>query len=607
MDRIVFDIEGNGLQPTKLHCLYQHNLTTGKESVHTNDYDVWEEPTYLIGHNIIRYDCPVLRKLHNIDLSKHVLIDTLALSWYLFPTRARHGLEDWGVELGVPKVKIDDWDSLSQEEYIERCRVDVHINTMLWEKCWKKLLSIYDSGERALGLIKYLGFKMHSAMLAEQNKWRLDIPQTRSNLANLLWERRGYLKGLKENMPRVPIMVKRNKPKTMVTKDNKLSKRGEQWLGLCRAEGVHPNVESLEIISKYSDPNPGSSKQVKDWLFSLGWKPTAFNKGKNGDVPQVSVDGNVCPSVLKLAEEYEAIRQLSDINVLTHRIGILKGFLRNEQDGFLHASVAGFTNTLRFRHSVLVNLPSISAKYGEYIRPCLIAPDGYELVGSDMSSLEDRTKQHYMFKHDPDYVKEMNVPGFDPHLDIAVVAGLMSQRDSDDYKNDIRVHELKPIRHSAKTTNYSCTYGAYPPKIASSAGIPLDEAKVLWETYWKRNWSIEAIAEEQYVKEVGDEHWLFNPVSGLYYNLRFEKDRFSTLNQGTGSYCFDIWLGFVLRETESLIGQFHDEHIFLIKKGNREYAEKILRQAIEKTNKVLKLNRDMDIDVQFGNNYGEIH
>lgn len=49
------------------------------------------------------------------------------------------------------------------------------------------------------------------------------------------------------------------------------------------------------------------------------------------------------------------------------------------------------------------------------------------------------------------------------------------------------------------------------------------------------------------------------------------------------------------------------EIILTVKKGNREQCEKLLRDAIKATNEELKLNRELDIDVQFGDNYAEIH
>src|SRR5690606_4220612 len=145
--------------------------------------------------------------------------------------------------------------------------------------------------------------------------------------------------------------------------------------------------------------------------------------GEVREIPQINLERGegVCPSVLALADINPAIRALEGIGVLQHRIGILKGFLRDaDESGYLHARVAGLTNTLRFKHAEIVNLPKPDKAYSEDIRSALICEDDEVLCGSDMSSLEDRTKQHYMMPYDPEYVEEMNTEDFDPHIDIAV-------------------------------------------------------------------------------------------------------------------------------------------------------------------------------------------
>jgi len=91
------------------------------------------------------------------------------------------------------------------------------------------------------------------------------------------------------------------------------------------------------------------------------------------------------------------------------------------------------------------------------------------------------------------------------------------------------------------------------------------------------------------------------------YSLRHKKDRFSTLNQGTGVFCFDNWIKNFREKRPQLTGQMHDEIILTIKKGHREGCEKLLIDAIDKTNEELKLNRELGVDVQFGDSYAEIH
>jgi hypothetical protein len=110
-------------------------------------------------------------------------------------------------------------------------------------------------------------------------------------------------------------------------------------------------------------------------------------------------------------------------------------------------------------------------------------------------------------------------------------------------------------------------------------------------------------------------NWLVNPINGFCYSLRKEKDRFSALAQGTGSFIFDMWLDNILEAQykiagkKSLTGSFHDEYICVFKDTtkNRELMEKITRDAIQKVNEDYMLRRPMDCDVQFGDNYSQIH
>jgi len=83
---IVFDIEANGLfkDATKIHCMSY--TTDGKTLVSTCDYNAMRNillnQKVLIGHNITRYDVPLLNKLLGIKI-KAKLYDTLAMSWVI--------------------------------------------------------------------------------------------------------------------------------------------------------------------------------------------------------------------------------------------------------------------------------------------------------------------------------------------------------------------------------------------------------------------------------------------------------------------------------------------------------------------------------------------
>ena len=101
--------------------------------------------------------------------------------------------------------------------------------------------------------------------------------------------------------------------------------------------------------------------------------------------------------------------------------------------------------------------------------------------------------------------------------------------------------------------------------------------------------------------------WLKNPISGFWYSLRSKKDIFSTLVQGTASFVFDMWVYFIMEKCDTVIGQFHDEVVIRVKEGYREGVEQYIKDCNEKVNDMLQLNRRLDVEVQVGKRYSEIH
>ena len=629
---MIFDVEADGLLDvaTKLHVLaYQNKDGTISHTYCYNEMRrVLTEAPLLIGHNIICYDVPLLEKLLGIKI-KARLIDTLAMSWYLNHTNVRHGLEVYGEQFGVPKPKIDDWENLTQEKYAHRCTEDVKINAKLWQQLKTKLLTIYDDKQSADRLIEYLSFKMDCLREQEQSKWKLDVDLATRSLKTLLEQQEEKLPELIKHMPRVEKFVEKTRPAKPYKKDGSYSVTGANWFNLLKEKNLPEDFNGvIQVFHHDEEPNPNSHQQIKDWLFSMGWKPETFDYKKNDDgtqrkIPQVRVEGDegkeLCPSVLKLTARYPAILVLEGLTIIQHRISIFQGFLENHKKGFLIAGAGGLTNTLRFKHRELVNLPGVGKPWGKEIRGCLVAPEGEVLCGSDMSSLEDTTKRHYMYKYDPDYVEEMAVAGFDPHLDLAKYANVVTQEEINQFnvvkKKDTALsnfeqdlfQRLTSARKLYKPANYSCIYGVGAPKLALSIGVEVWEAQKLIDTYWKRNWAIKKLAEDTFVKKVKGEMWLYNPVSKFWYSLRYKKDIFSTLNQGTGVYCFDSWIKEIRKIRPQLTGQFHDEIILCIKKGSEEKCKQLLQQAITNVNKALKLNVQLGVDIQFGQRYSDIH
>src|SRR5690606_7824269 len=178
-------------------------------------------------------------------------------------------------------------------------------------------------------------------------------------------------------------------------------------------------------------------------------------------------------------------------------------------------------------------------------------------------------------------------------------------------------HSKKNIRSIYKNGNYACQYGAGVSRLAITCGCDEKTAKGVHEAYWKMNWSIKACAEDQVVKTIKGKMWLYNPISGFWYSLRFKKDIFSTLVQGSAVFCFDLWLMFIIKDRPQLTGQFHDEIILTVEEGHAEFNPDTkkwegpivdwLKEKIDETNEFLGLNVELGIDVQFGKTYADIH
>lgn len=670
------DVEATGLlhqlveqgDKAKLHnfCVMDvkdYNMRTYHTDTQEQRNEIQEllsKPTILIMHNGICYDKNALKHF-GYDLSNVQFVDTLALSWYLDLNRDKHGLEDYGVEFGVPKPEIVDWESLTQEDYDNRVQEDVKIQI----RTYKKLKSMFEElyGEMTdyefctHTVVRYLNFKMEQLEEQQNTKFRVDIPHAEETIAKLEKEIDLKVNQLRSVMPKVPVYTKHTKPAKPFKKDGSLSANGEKWKLLCEEASVDFDFDGeIKKIKCYNEPNPSSSVQVKDWLFSLGWIPETFKYVKESDgnerrIPQIykpQSGGQVCESIEKLAEEQEELQHLVGLGVLSHRKSCVKGFLDSLVFGeYCEAGANGFTNTLRMKHrKPFVNLPSTRVVYGEEVRSCIIARDGKKFVCSDLSSMENIWKFNYQMPHDPDFVLSQQQDDHDPHLDIATEGMLITQDEVNFYKivkegfpqenypqttkllqmlaypeekQKSEVKRISKVRAAGKTTNYACQYKSGAKTVSRQAGIDMSVAQKLVGAYRKKNWSIEVIEKSLTRKTVSHGTYQLNPVNGIWYHLKTEKDSFSTLVQGSGAYLLDLWLMYIfhLRKKPEyyveggvrLVAQAHDENLqeFDDLGNNEEVVKKLFDDALALANKRLAQEIPFGCDTQTGYKYSEIH
>ena len=528
-------------------------------------------------------------------------------------------------------------------------------------------LSVEDHVNR---ILTFLMFKADCQRLQEKTKWQVDIPYITENIANFSDIVEQSAKELESVMPQVANYSHRKQPAKQFKKNGELSVGGQKWEDLKEAlkrGAVDEYGNKLVAIKKegfiseitsYDPPNINSHTQVKDFLTSHGWIPCTFktvrdkaafsewinarpqegadrsqwtqwkdDRPEDRLVPQVREEGEdgkeLCDSVLELAEEVPAINALAEYSVIKHRLDTLKGILnRVDSDGKVEASCHGFTNTLRLKHKApIVNLPAASKKYAEPIRGSLIAPDGYTLVNSDLSSLEDRVKVMFMTPHDPDYAEAMSKEDYDPHLTTAVAMGTITKEQMDGYVADTlspeERHSVGIKRNEAKPVNYLSVYGGTYKALMIQTGWDEGRCKDAIEAYWELNYSVKEIAKEQVVVTCNKNRtWLVNPINGFCYSVRSEKDYFSTLAQGTGSFLFDMWVDNLLTDMENrfkgnktLTASVHDEMTLCVKDDKNVVSlfTGMLHSAINKVSVDFKLRRSLGCSVDSGKRYSEIH
>lgn len=623
MNYIVIDTESDGFayECSKIWVLGW--TEDGINYNHTGSYDEMRsvlsgdhKERRLVCHNAIRHDLVAINRILGLNLTYLDFVDTLPLSWTINYDRNKHGLESYGEDYGVPKPEVEDWVGLSYEEYAHRVTEDCKIGWKLWKDLERKLDILYsnDAGTK-LKYIDYLNFKMDCAREQEANPVTLDLVAAEKHLAELERQRDEKYAQLAASMPKVAVRDTKSYPKKPFKADGTMSALAIKWQAFLSEQKLPLDTQSdVTYVKEYIEPNPQSDVQIKQWLTDLGWVPRTFKfdrdkkTGKEKRIPQIrypkghSQEGELCEEILDLAEIDPAVETLAGLSIIKHRVGFFKGFIERHREGRIVASIDGLTNTLRFQHRApLANIPGVDKPWGKEIRSCIIAPEGYEICGSDAVSLEDTTKRHYMQPLDPDYVAEMQQEGYDPHLSLAVFAGAMTQEQYVEHTTGVK--KYNDIRKPFKVTNYSSLYGIREKKLARDLNCSVAFAASLLDAYWKKNWAVLKIAEDCEIKYTGKSMWLKNPVSGFWYQLRNDKDRFSTLNQGTGVYCFDTWVYFVRQLGIIVNAQWHDEIMFYTNGGGLNKLDEAMVLANEK----LALNVPLGIDVKTGRSYADVH
>ena len=590
MSNLVFDIEADGLTPTKIHCMVALDVDT--KDIFTFDntqleegYNMLKSATKLIGHNIIGYDIPVVERLGHIDLSDKKIVDTLVLSRLFKPTReGNHGLESWGHRLDFRKGDYGEqeqaWEYYTPE-MLKYCERDVVLNHKVYNALKVESKGFTPSSVR---------IEHQIAKIIDQQRntgFLLDIKKAMSLVA--MFETKLF--ELEEEVQKdFQATIEKQILTHSYTATGQVSKIAKDQHG----KGVRLTDEEYLHFTMYQNPKPiirkteiefnlGSRKQIGEYLIKAGWEPKKFTP-----TGQPVVD----ESILKKVKGIPQAALIANYLMIQKRLAQVRSWLKelNEDTGRVHGYVnpnGAVTGRMTHSHPNMAQIPSSSSPFGKECRSCWIVPNGYKLVGIDASGLELRMLAHYL--NDEGYTNE--ILNGDIHTANQNLAGLQS-------------------RDQAKTFIYALLYGAGDAKLGTVAGRGREAGKRLRQSFFDNLPSFKTLTGRVQREATGG---FIKGLDGRKLTVRHQHAALNTLLQSAGSIVMKqaaILLDAKIKlkgYDAKFVANVHDEWQIECKASNSQDVGIAGVEAIKEAGKLLNLNCPLDGDYKVGENWSETH
>ena len=570
------------------------------------------EADLLAGHNWKGFDHEVLKEFFGDFDPQGLVLDTFSAACLMFPEYyARNSLEAFAKRLRLPvsKIQVDDWSHIHLG-MVSRCIHDVIINDMVLSHLYN--IALQDEAQH--------GIDWMDSFMIEGEVSRVHCHQTAFGVwfdarkAECLVEEWDIiLKGIEKSVvSQAPLTAKKVgvEVKLPFLKSGHHSKMVRDWfeddeLGwIDSVRGEFTRIEWLPL-------NVNSHSQVKDFLLTLGWKPTEWNSTKTDG-------GGFKRTSPKLTEDsFESLppglgQDLADYFVLAHRRGILmnkknpdkKGAFSNlRDDGRIAAeAMTCATPTSRYRHSgTICNTPGVDAPYGKELRSCFGAGPGEDewQVGSDLSAIDGRMLVNRCFTLTKG--KEF--------------AELVLDGDWHTHNADI----WKVKRTIAKRILYAMNFGAGDKLVGSLAGGGKARGAKIKSAFFEATPAYEELLElllDEYINTNG----FIIGLDGRKFFVRNKKDLLMAYMQGNAAVIFKYWMVDIANWAEiyanehedivmsQMIG-YHDEVQYYVK-GDRKHAEALAEYGAAQANEVGKkfnFNIKLAAESKIGRNWLDCH
>ena len=575
--RLVFDIETDDLQATKVWCIVAQNPDSGEifkfpPSKLEDGYKFLTTADTLIGHNIIGFDIPLVEKFGNVDLSDKIVIDTLVLSRLFNPTRdGGHSLETWGYKLGYPKIEFEDYLNYSTD-MLNYCVRDVQLNSRVLQELQKESKG-FDP--------QCITIEQGVAKIMKQQEadgFEFDMQLALSLLAELREKKQLIESEVHETFK--PKWVDTKEVTPYIKKDGNLSKRGvtdEEYQRCLDTNNFNPFMR--QTLQEF---NLGSRKQIGEYLIDFGWKPDRFTPTGQPIVDEKTLS--------KITHIHEA-KLIADFLLLQKRIAQIDSWVDAvKEDGRVHGFVipnGTITGRMAHRNPNVAQVPSSGSPYGKECRSCWTVPEGHSLVGVDASGLELRMLAHYM--NDKEYINEI-ING-DIHTANQTFAGLKS-------------------RDQAKTFIYALVYGAGDEKIGSIIKGSRADGKQLRERFLS---SLPAYRTLKSKVDRAATKTFLKGLDGRKLYIRNKHAALNTLLQGAGAILMKkalIMLDDILKLNTinyRFVANIHDEWQIEVKESQVDFVGEMAVKCIIDAGEHFNLRCPMDGEYKVGGNWSETH
>tara|TARA_Y100000361_G_scaffold129731_1_gene125354 strand:- start:1556 stop:3349 length:1794 start_codon:yes stop_codon:yes gene_type:complete len=579
--KVIFDIETEGLEGNTIHCIVAKVIGGGTYLFPPDKLqegaDLIESADVLIGHNIIGFDIPVLKKHFDLNLTNHIE-DTLVVSRLVNPVlTGGHSLENWGYILypnDADKRKAqqpDSWEEYT-EEMGEYCIQDVELNADVY---YKLLEQVENFSQESIDL-EHAVAKIVKEQ--EQNGFMLDEKKATLLAAKLNSKMAEIEKKVHETFKPKWVDDKLVTPK--LRKDGTLSKVGltnEEMSKCLKTNNFKPFMRQ-----KWVTFNLGSRKQIGEYLIDFGWKPTKFTP-----TGQPIVDETTLEKVKDIPEA----TLIAEFMMLQKRVAQVSSWLELSKESRVHGFVisnGAITGRMTHRNPNVAQTPSSTKPYGKECRECWTVPEGYKLVGIDASGLELRVLAHYM--KNKEYVNEI-ING-DIHSTNQSLAGLGS-------------------RSQAKTFIYALIYGAGDAKIGSVVGGNAKAGATLRSSFIRNLPSLGNLTTA--VERAAQTRKYVKALDGRVIHIRKVYSALNTLLQGGGAVIMKTALVLLYNKIKELnldakfVANIHDEWQIEVREDQAETVGKLGVEAIQDTATLLNLNCPLDGEYKIGENWSETH